>query len=102
MLLTKKSVKLSPTKFKKLKLQAFLRDDFTCQIESCLMPRIYGDTLDEGLHPHHIILKARLRLDILENILTVCFCCHRKLHDNLLNVSIDDLIDKYNMREYLK
>lgn len=89
----KKSVKLSPHAWKKLVQEAFKRDGFHCQI--CYSPA--------GLHPHHIIPKGRLRLDILCNILTLCHQCHRRLHGGkLLDITIDSLIDKYKLREYLK
>ena len=93
----KRHVKLSPYKLHKLAEEVFKRDGFRCQIPGCYHARP-SFTLD----PHHIIPRARLRLDIKENLLTVCIRCHALLHANLLDVSVDDLIDKYNMREYLK
>lgn len=94
----KKSVKLSPYKLQKLAKEVFERDNYTCQIPGCNSQPGYN--IAAG--PHHIIPRARLRLDIKENLLTVCITCHTYLHCNLLDVSVDDLIDKYNLREYLK
>jgi 5-methylcytosine-specific restriction endonuclease McrA len=91
---SKKSVKLSPHKFRKLREEVFKRDRYRCQLPGCYRTK--------ALHPHHIIPTGRLRLDIKENLLTVCFECHDGLHDNLLDVSIDDLIDEHNLRGYLK
>ena len=96
-MISKKSVKLSPSKLEKLAIKAFERDKYCCQIETCLI--VFSK---KYLAPHHIIPRGRLRLDILENILTTCKRCHRLLHDNLLSVTIDDLIDKYNLRGYLQ
>ncbi len=91
----KKSVVLSKHQFRKLAQQAFERDGYTCQL--C---KIRHDK--KFLHPHHIIPCGRIRIDTLENLLTVDFKCHRLLHDALLHVSVDDLIDKYGMRRYLR
>ena len=91
----KKSIKLSKYKLAKLVAEVFLRDGFRCQI--CRQVRSELD-----LTAHHIIPRGRLRLDIKENLLTLCLWCHSLLHDNLLNVSVDDLIIKYGMDEYLK
>jgi len=89
----KKGVKLSKRKWKKLVKEAFKRDNHTCQL--C------HNGYKEQLVPHHIIPKGRLRLDILENILTVCVC-HIPLHAGQLSISVDDLIEKYNLRKHLK
>ena len=32
--------------------------------------------------PHHLIRRSELRLDIHDNLLALCFTCHRKAHDN--------------------
>ena len=92
-MIQKKSVKLSKYKFAKLTLEVFDRDGHRCQLPD---HKCHG-----LLAPHHIIPKARLRLDILENLLTSCWAGHRLLHDGLLNVSVDDLIDQHGLRHYL-
>lgn len=94
--LKKKSIKLSQHKLNKLYQEAFERDGWICQTQSHLC--IPGK---EYLVGHHIIPKGRLRLDILENILTVCIC-HIPLHAGQLDVSVDDLIEKYNLRKHLQ
>lgn len=94
-MISKKSVKLSKYEFKKLALEAFQRDGFKCQLKECMDPMSI-------LHPHHIIPRGRLHLDILCNILTVCQRCHRLLHDGSLTTSVDDLIDEHDLRGYLK
>ena len=88
----KKAVKANKYEWAKIKKQAFKRDKYVCQ----LCNRVVFHPC-----PHHIIPKGRLRLDILENILTLCWDCHRKLTDDLLDVSIDDLIDEHGLRHYL-
>lgn len=95
--IVKRSVKLSPYRLGKLVEEVFKRDDFRCQIPGCNYAKPW-----HTMAPHHIIPRARLRLDIKENLLTVCIGCHALLHANLLDISVDDLIDKYNLREYLK
>jgi len=93
----KRHVKLSPYRLRKLVEEVFKRDDFRCQIPGCNNTKSWYT-----MAPHHIIPRARLRLDIKENLLTVCIGCHALLHANLLDVSIDDLIDQYKLRRYLK
>ena len=95
----KKAVKLSKAKFAKLKKQAYERDKYTCQL--CGWYSLKHATQSEAyisLHPHHIIPSGRIHLDVIENLLTSCFPCHRDLHDGLLSVSVDDLIEKYRAR----
>lgn len=86
----KKSVILSKYAFNKLKKEAYIRDSNTCQLCGCFS--LFNK------QPHHIIPKGRLHLDVIENLLTVHFRCHRKLHDGLLDVSVDDLIEQYRER----
>lgn len=97
-MISKKSVKLKGAAWARLVKRAYIRDCYRCQIPGCMDPGGFSQLLA----PHHIIPKGRLRLDILENILTTCKSCHRLLHDNNLDVSVDDLIDKYDLRGYLK
>jgi len=33
----------------------------------------------EAVHPHHVVLRSIARDDRMENLLAVCFDCHRKL-----------------------
>ena len=93
----KKHVKLSPYRLQKLVEEVFERDGHRCQIPGCNNTKHWFT-----MAPHHIIPRARLRLDIKKNLLTVCIGCHALLHANLLDVSIDDLVDKYDLRGYLK
>ena len=92
----KHQIKLTPYQFRNLKIDCYERDGFRCQ----LCRRRYGTS---NLHPHHIYPKGRLRLDVIENLLTVCTECHRLLHDGLLDVTIDDLIYEHmdRIRRYL-
>lgn len=41
---------------------------------------------DYGLHPHHIVFRAITRDHSLDNLVTLCFKCHRDIHDNRLMV----------------
>jgi len=91
----KKAVKLSKAKFRKLKKQAHERDKYTCQLCNTAFRQSHATT---WLHPHHIIPCGRIHLDVLENILTIDTQCHRLLHDGLLKISVDDLIEKYRAR----
>lgn len=93
-MIPKKAIKLTKAQFAKLAKQTYERDGYRCQIPGCNRCHHW----ESRLHPHHLILTARIRLDVLENLLTMCFSCHRLLHDGNLDVSIDDLILKYRER----
>lgn len=63
----KKSVVLKGKAWKDLIIQAFERDGYVCQLST-----EYCTPGKEYLVPHHIIPKGRIRLDILDNLLTLC------------------------------
>ncbi len=86
-MIPKKSIILSPYQFKKVTLEAYERDGYICQV--C------EQGTREQLVPHHIYPKGRLRLDVLDNILTACGLCHIPLHSGQLIISVDDLVQKY-------
>lgn len=66
----------------------FERDDWTCQ--SCDVES--GPTAGVELHAHHIEPIADGGSDELENLLTLCKDCHRKLHGHIATTSpsVDD------------
>lgn len=73
----------------KLKEQCFKRDGQRCQVCNFWFPK-------SVLHPHHIIPKGRIRIDHLDNLLTICPTCHQGIHDHLPGwPSVDELIEKY-------
>jgi hypothetical protein len=47
------------------------RDQFICQNQGC------GNT--ENLHVHHKIPKSKGGLDIIDNLISLCDCCHKLL-----------------------
>jgi 5-methylcytosine-specific restriction endonuclease McrA len=48
----------------------------------------------EGLHPHHVVYKSHGGADTLDNIVTLCWKCHRAVHDGFLRVdAYEKLID---------
>jgi 5-methylcytosine-specific restriction endonuclease McrA len=68
---------------KGLAIKVFQRDRWKCRNESC------GSR--EGLHPHHIIYKSHGGPDTMDNLVTVCHECHRRIHDGELFVRRDPL-----------
>jgi 5-methylcytosine-specific restriction endonuclease McrA len=58
----------------KLRTACFNRDDWRCM--HC--------NNRNGLHPHHIKFKSQGGEDVLHNIITVCWICHRAIHDGFL------------------
>ena len=91
-MIKKRSIRLSPRQWRHIKKQCFERDGYRCQVCYLVFP-------EQLLHAHHIIPAGRVRLDDLDNLLTVCNGCHRGVHDHLKGwPSVDDLIEKYRMR----
>lgn len=85
----KQSIKATRTEWKRLVGECFHRDG-CCQL--C------GSVEIEKFIPHHIIPKGRVRIDALWNLLTLCHGCHVNLHDGRLEVTVDDLIERYRHR----
>jgi len=59
-----------------LAVKVFIRDDWKC--------RYCGNR--ERLHPHHIKFKSQGRKDSLDNLVTLCSNCHRRVHDGKLKI----------------
>jgi len=98
----KRSIKSTPHEWRGIKKRVAERDHFQCQ--ACGRGRPMN-----MLHFHHIIPKGRIRIDHEDNILTMCFRCHRLLHDgNLIStrqkrtegmrISVNDIIELYRGR----
>jgi hypothetical protein len=60
------------TKYAEMRLQ-FLRDNLWCQVGNCKAP---------STQCHHLRGRIGQRLNDFENVLAVCFLCHKKIHDN--------------------
>jgi len=76
---TFRSKKLNPAQFKKLTLSIFARDGYTCQYCGKRYPKE-----DHALHPHHIKFRSQGGSDTEGNLISLCWVCHRKLHDGLI------------------
>ena len=61
---------------KKVRTTVYERDNYHCR--SC--------NRTQGLHPHHIKYVSAGGEDTLENLVTVCWVCHRAIHDGFLSV----------------
>ena len=59
--------------------EAYERDNWHCR--SC------NNTA--SLTPHHIKFRSHGGTDTLGNLLTLCWNCHRNLHDGFLAITID-------------
>jgi len=101
----KRSIKLPKTAWDKLVQEVFRRDHNCCRMGEILSsqghPRSPNCTGSRFLVPHHIILKAQLRLDILDNVLTLCHNCHSDLHCNRLPINTRFLVDHFELRHWL-
>lgn len=74
----KKVKRLSRSILLKLFEKVHERDNYACQI--CGKEK-YG--LD---YPHHVLFKSRGGSDTSENLITLCMECHRKVHDEKINI----------------
>ncbi|MHB8616307.1 MAG: HNH endonuclease [Candidatus Acidiferrales bacterium] len=63
-------LRLDRQAYDELRKQVLKRDDWRCQ--NC------GSS--ENLHVHHLQSRGRLGDDTLENLITLCVCCHRDVH----------------------
>lgn len=61
---------------KKIVKAVFERDDYTCRFCHQQQP-----PEQHSLHCHHKIYKSQGGQDIESNLQTVCYWCHRKIHD---------------------
>jgi 5-methylcytosine-specific restriction endonuclease McrA len=61
---------------KKIKLFVFERDDWKCR-------RCNGN---EGISPHHIFYRSEGGSHHPENLVTLCFDCHRLVHEKKVTV----------------
>ena len=75
-----KPIRLKGAALKYVKLSVLSRDNGVCQCPYCEG----GAPLDS---PHHIKFKGRGGDDSEENLITVCVVCHRKIHDEKINVT---------------
>ena len=42
-----------------------------------------------SLQPHHIKFRSQGGKDTLDNLVTLCWTCHRAVHDGFLKITID-------------
>lgn len=99
----KQSIRLRGKAYQKLVVEVFERDVYFCRI--CSEIASFGpDDEVYGITAHHIIPKGRIRLDMLDNLLTVCLFCHDSIHKNLNDLSVDGIIEEYGQEvtEHLK
>ena len=61
-----------------LYLACFKRDNYHCR--SC------NDT--RGLHLHHVVFRSQQGKNELINLITLCWQCHRAVHDGKLSVTV--------------
>lgn len=73
-----KPIRLSPYKLRKLQREVLERDGFTCQICGAFTQA----------PPHHIVYRSHLGDDTMENLITLCISCHRKVHDGKIKLDL--------------
>ncbi len=69
-----------PALLKSISSAVYRRDNWHCR--SC--------NSTQGLHPHHVIYqsKGEASKDTLDNLLTLCWQCHRAVHDGFLIIEV--------------
>ena len=60
-----------------MRQKVYERDNYRCRFCNYSM----------GLHPHHIKYKSAGGSDTLDNLITLCWICHRAVHDGFLKVN---------------
>ncbi len=74
--LKKKRIKLSKGAFRGLAKKVFKRDNWQCQ----WCNRQYSE-YNHALQPHHVLFVSQGGDDVKDNLISLCWLCHRKLHD---------------------
>jgi 5-methylcytosine-specific restriction endonuclease McrA len=59
--------------------ECYERDNWHCR--SC--------NRTQSLQPHHIKFRSHGGTDTLDNLVTLCWQCHRAVHDGFLKITID-------------
>lgn len=72
----KKRIKLTNKKYRELAEKVLKRDCNRCQNCGC-----YTES-----PPHHIVYKSQGGDDIIDNLVTLCWRCHRAVHDGKLRL----------------
>ena len=67
-----------------LSTKVFIRDGWRCRNPACLSRN--------NLHPHHVKFKSQGGEDSLENLLTLCFQCHERVHKKELDIIVLDVV----------
>ena len=65
---------LSNKSWRKQRLRVLVRDNFICQCEGCKEHHLGRLTV------HHLIPRAAGGTDNLDNLITVCWACHTRIH----------------------
>lgn len=63
---------------KEIVLYVFDRDNYMCR-------KCNGEN---GISPHHVIFRSKSRNHHPDNLITLCFDCHRMVHDGKLIVKL--------------
>ena len=67
-----KPVRLEELKYRQLREQVLRRDSWRCQFCGAMT----------NLEVHHQQFRSHLRLDEKDNLITLCNCCHRSVHNS--------------------
>jgi len=68
---------------RELSTRVFIRDGWRCR--HCKNR--------DGLHPHHVVYKSRGGKDEMNNIITLCWKCHRMHHDGHLDINVITVLE---------
>lgn len=80
---SKSKLRLSTKKWQKIRKQCYERDNYTCQ--ECGIKCVSKDkkVLNRTIQCHHIIPWSKTNDDSLDNLITLCVSCHRKIENKL-------------------
>ena len=87
--------KLEGKEYEKFRTKVFERDNWKCRNVFC------GSR--KNLTPHHYIKRSKVRLDTMENVITLCISCHIKVHERMLEIiKVGENLYKFQDKKCLK
>lgn len=83
----KKLKRLHDEAWAKLSAQVSVRDKMTCRVCGCQTTRWGVGRPEWWGQAHHIVYRSAGGLDVLPNLVWLCFKCHQAEHDHKLSIT---------------
>lgn len=69
--------------WREITIAVYKRDGWRCR---------HCRSMSDGITPHHIVFRSQGGKDTLDNLLTLCFICHRAVHDHNLELEVESIL----------